>query len=1045
MANFARRLKKESRFLILCQSFGALLSGFLAWSGLLLLLDLFDAFSPLQESEVSFWIFGALVISAICFLWLFLRTWLNRPNAQRLATQVESAHPDLQDLLNSAVEIENKGTEPHFMERRVLHRLEKKVQLIDWRKSLRPSSSLLNYLIFGFLAGIALSVWSFDRSPMSKARAVISGENGLEVWTSLSGSTNKILNPPDAEYRRGTDVSVFADVLRGHRGKKEAFIEWLELNRTVQLSMLPTGTAGRLEFVLPSLQQPIRYRVMTPSLQSSWYQIEPYDPPSLEFARWEITPPAYLKMEPIIHDGFGYIEAPENSSVRLDVRINDFPEEVRARLISQDNNISLEKAGRVTFSWLGKIGIKWSARLGLADLTKPNRPEILHDEVVFSPIPDEPPIVEISEPAKDLELPFDADPLLIEVFAADDHGITDLSLNISHDGVKKEQALFVSPVEKEKAVTGILDLSEYPLAVGDVITYMAFAADNREPISQIARSEIYFIEILPPEGNMTDEEQQAGGDMDGDSKEIPIRQFINRTKQIIRDTYDGMMMEGLKLEEKSLAIYAEALSLKNDMTKVYDEFEGMFPIVDGLDLGELLNEATYHIEQTEIYSGEQELEQSVESTEQTLRKLVQLYALMQQLEKQKAKGKGQGPPSKSTGQSEEKKEDEQNDSSQDPAKQLQELAKELEQLRELEKRQDGINEQIGDAAGKGQTGQANQDLASEQEGIRRDLEELRQKKYDRNGKLGDVANLDQAGREMKHGAGDLRRDKPREALPHGDLASEALGRAISQTEQELSRLAADMVDQLTKLAEQLGEGQGNLRGETENAKGGQGERLRDQQESLNQGIEELLEEIDRTARSLGKFQELATEDLLSAARDASGSGLEKAGKRASNSLLYDAFPKAQEEQGKVEKGLEDLQSGLQKVEDRLRYGDSQQLGELAEQLKKMRQDAGGMGEEEFRQSNEEAASAIGSLPDAKSDDRLINLTRMFEESAISEDIKNGRSMSAGAVEEASRLIEQFFWQQAAEQSLQRNHQATRPPARYRKQVQEYFRRIAEGE
>ena len=164
---------------------------------------------------------------------------------------------------------------------------------------------------------------------------------------------------------------------------------------------------------------------------------------------------------------------------------------------------------------------EWSARLGLSDLAQPGRPAVLYDSITFSPIPDEPPIVEITEPAKDLELPFDADPLLIEVFAADDHGVSDLRLHVSHDGVKKEEELFVEPVEKEKAVTGILDLNEYPLAVGDVITYMAFVADNREPENQIARSEIYFIEILPPEGNMTDSDQQAGGEMEGESKEIP--------------------------------------------------------------------------------------------------------------------------------------------------------------------------------------------------------------------------------------------------------------------------------------------------------------------------------------------------------------------------------------------------------------------------------------------------------------------------------------------------------------------------------------------
>ena len=45
--------------------------------------------------------------------------------------------------------------------------------------------------------------------------------------------------------------------------------------------------------------------------------------------------------------------------------------------------------------------------------------------------------MEISEPAKDLELPFDAEPLLIEVFAADDHGISDLRLHVSHDEGKE--------------------------------------------------------------------------------------------------------------------------------------------------------------------------------------------------------------------------------------------------------------------------------------------------------------------------------------------------------------------------------------------------------------------------------------------------------------------------------------------------------------------------------------------------------------------------------------------------------------------------------
>lgn len=65
--------------------------------------------------------------------------------------------------------------------------------------------------------------------------------------------------------------------------------------------------------------------------------------------------------------------------------------------------------------------------------------------------------------------------------------------------------------------------------------------------------------------------------------------------------------------------------------------------------------------------------------------------------------------------------------------------------------------------------------------------------------------------------------------------------------------------------------------------------------------------------------------------------------------------------------------------------------------------------------------------------------------ANSEDPNNARSLSAGAVQEATDLIQQFFWQQAMENHLINNQQSTRAPARYRRQVEEYFRRIAEGE
>ena len=138
----------------------------------------------------------------------------------------------------------------------------------------------------------------------------------------------------------------FGDIVES----RKAWIEWSDRNRTSRSSMLPTGSSDKLEFVLhPYRGAPIPCGY--PFLKSAWYTLQPYDPPELEFARWEITPPAYLNIETLIHDGFGYIEAPENSSIRLDVRVKDFPK-VSARLLSNGQNF-------IGKSWPGYFFVGW--------------------------------------------------------------------------------------------------------------------------------------------------------------------------------------------------------------------------------------------------------------------------------------------------------------------------------------------------------------------------------------------------------------------------------------------------------------------------------------------------------------------------------------------------------------------------------------------------------------------------------------------------------------------------------------------------------------
>ncbi len=1040
MPNFLEFIKREARFFVFSRSLIALVTGFISWPCLVYLLDLYDSVSPIQEGNAFTWVASITFVSLVVFFIFLIRSWKTKPSVNELARQVEDANPDLQDLLNCAVELEDQSKERTltFMEQRVLRHAERKAMEIAWSQGTRPKPRFWASLALGTLAGLLLTGWSVGQSPLQKSFDALSGEPGLFLFTTKTGSSTMEEYPSSSEFSRGTDISVFADVTRGHRGEKKAFIEFKE-NGTIQsLEMLRTPVMGRFEFVVPSLQSDFNYRVITASLESNWERLLAYDPPAIEQSEWQISPPSYLKMNKMKHDGFGYFRAPEGSRLTLELSVDAKPSNVGAFLLVDDEEIQLERISATTFQFTQILDKEWKGTLQLKDLNAPQREPVIYDEFIFAPIPDDPPIVEITEPAKDLQLASDAS-LLIEVYSSDDHGVADIRINISHAGEKEEETIFVGPVEKEKTISYVLDLDDRALATGDVITYLALAMDNREPEGQIARSEIYFIEILPPEGNST----ESDAEMSGEQKEIPVRDFINRTKKIIRSTYDALLDEQFKQEKLGLAIATDSLGLKNDMTKVYDEFEGQFPIVDGIDLGELLNEATYHIEQTEIYAGDQMLDESLEPSDKTLRKLVQLYALMQKMQKQKAKGKGKPKDEKEESAGKPEKEPGQDEKS--PAEELKDLAKDLDALKEFKEMQKELNQEIGRAAGTGKKGKANLKIAEGQEELRRDLEELRDDWYKETGSLGKVASLDQAGGEMKDSAADLRRDSPRDAQPHGELAAEALGNAIADVESAMSALAAGIVDQLREEASGLAGQQRSLGEETGNAQAGQGEKLKDEQEEINELAGELLEKIDQSARSLGNFNENATEDLLRGARDSREGGIERSGKRAENSLLYEAFPQAKKEEDKVAENLENLSEDLQGVADKLRNLGNGALRELVEQLQEAQEEMPGMSGEELKQKSEELAKSIGSLPNADQDDRLQNLTQFFEQLAITENPSQSTSMASAAVADALELVEQFFWKQAVENRLRKNQETTSAPSRYKKQVEEYFRRIAEGE
>ena len=264
------------------------------------------------------------------------------------------------------------------------------------------------------------------------------------------------------------------------------------------------------------------------------------------------------------------------------------------------------------------------------------------------------------------------------------------------------------------------------------------------------------------------------------------------------------------------------------------------------------------------------------------------------------------------------------------------------------------------------------------------------------------------------------------------------GNAISEVESKMAGIMRAMVEQLGEQAGGLAGGQRLLGESTDQAKPGDGENLKERQEQLNDLIEDLLEDIDQTARSMGGFNENATEDLLKEARESREGGIERSGKQAENSLLYEAFPQAKKEEDKVAENLEQLQEGLEGVENKLRNLGNGALQELAERLQRNLEELSGMSGEELKKESEELAKSIGSMPNASSDERVQNLTQFFEQMGFSEDPSNSKSMALLTMSEALELVEQFFWQNAKQDLLKRNLETSSAPNRYRDRLRNIF-------
>lgn len=257
----------------------------------------FGAVAICAVATVLEWLFGlgepaaggvlllAFLVGGGLSLWYFRRHARSWP---QLALDLEERHPELQDALICATELEELRRPLRPIEAELLEAMRQKVEhshfLTEAFRARLGWRAPLLHLILALVLAITLT-WS------------LAVRKGVWAWHDLlAGHSSGIrILLVEREFPVRSDIRLAVQVTRW---EPEAVVEMRQkslsgLKKSV-FPLLPQDD-GTLAFTLFEVEQPFTFRIVTPSLRSRWEAVSLYVPP--------VSGPVRLWTEPLAYTG----------------------------------------------------------------------------------------------------------------------------------------------------------------------------------------------------------------------------------------------------------------------------------------------------------------------------------------------------------------------------------------------------------------------------------------------------------------------------------------------------------------------------------------------------------------------------------------------------------------------------------------------------------------------------------------------------------------------------------------------------------------------
>ncbi len=827
-------------------------------------------------------------------------------------------------------------------------------------------------------------------SPLVLARFTTKLPAAVSVVWHTAGSTSAVAAKQGTDATSGTNVTDTSATPASLRSlpsvSSEAAAPEQRLPLTKSLDDPIFGSR------LPSVKQDLVYRIDFDGKQTREYKLTVYDLPTLIRSDLELIFPSYTGLETKkLEDAFEATVV-EGTTIRIACRVNK--PLATAKLIDLDGtSIALtadpeSPANAVVYR--ADFVPKKRHRMKLELTDDAGRRNRDPEEFRFEALPNRPPELKLAFPGQDVKVS-PLEEVLVEATASDDFGLIETGIVLSIPG-REPLTITLGKDQlgsQQRKLSHLQRLEELKVEPDELISYYVYADDfGPDGRQRRTSSDLFFAEVRPFEEIFRELESPPGGQSQAAGSQQqgnPLTKLAELQKQIVVATWKLVRSQQTKWNPK---LTEQVSVIRDSQQQAIEQLEVLAekltdpksqPVLK--TIAEQMAAADRALGQSLSESSLTPLTPAAAAEQAAYQGLLKLRAREHLIMKgsQSASGSsGSSSPSEQQLQqleldNKKNRYESQKASQQQPGQQQREDLAMLDRLKELAKRQQGVNEQLKELEAALRTAKTEAEkeelerqlkrLRDDQQQLLHDADELRNKmaQSPQQEKLNDTRQqLEQTRQQMVDATEKLREGQLSQALNAGTRAERELQQLQEDFRKQTAAQFADAMRTLREEARQLADNEKQLADRLAALQDEAKRSLRQSKDRQNleaefkeqrQQTNKLVDETKGVVEQSETAEPLLSKQLYDTVRSSREMKTDQALDATSQLLRAGFLPEAQKAEEQARAGIDRLKQGIEKAAEGI-LGDEveslkrakRELADLAEQLDKeiaMQQPGGG--------------------------------------------------------------------------------------------------------